>query len=294
MEFLQLRYFDVIARCENISRAAEELHVSQPSLSGSLLRLEKELGFPLFDRRGRRLHLNDQGRLFWEKTRQILQLLADCRLTGAAGAGSGRIAIAFQNHNETLFRQICRFQQRWPDIQLHLYQSVMNEAFSISSFDFILSTSRHSFPVPMACLPLSGRGWYAVIPASSPLAALPEISVPALQHESFCFLRDNQGNWEDSYRICLSQNFLPRSMVTTNSPFYKHQILGEGILCGFIPTGWYDSCSQNPRIRVLPLRGFSNEAEIGLYWKKDEPLSPAAQLFLQFLREEGKKTENSL
>ena len=72
------------------------------------------------------------------------------------------------------------------------------------------------------------------------------------------------------------------------------QILGEGILCGFIPTGWYDSCSQNPRIRVLPLRGFSNEAEIGLYWKKDEPLSPAAQLFLQFLREEEKKTENSL
>ena len=52
MELLQLRYFDVIARCENISRAAEELHVSQPSLSGSLLRLEKELGFPLFDRRG--------------------------------------------------------------------------------------------------------------------------------------------------------------------------------------------------------------------------------------------------
>ena len=50
----------------------------------------------------------------------------------------------------------------------------------------------------------------------------------------------------------------------------------------------------NPRIRVLPLRGFSNEAEIGLYWKKDEPLSPAAQLFLQFLREEEKKTENSL
>ena len=41
MELLQLRYFDVIARCENISRAAEELHVSQPSLSGSLLRLEK-------------------------------------------------------------------------------------------------------------------------------------------------------------------------------------------------------------------------------------------------------------
>ncbi len=49
MELLQLQYFQVIARTQNISAAAEQLHISQPSLSQILKRLEQEVGAPLFD-----------------------------------------------------------------------------------------------------------------------------------------------------------------------------------------------------------------------------------------------------
>ncbi len=61
MELLQLQYFQVIARTQNISAAADELHISQPSLSQLLKRLEQEVGSPLFDRIGKRIELNACG-----------------------------------------------------------------------------------------------------------------------------------------------------------------------------------------------------------------------------------------
>ena len=57
----QLKYFQVVAKHEHISHAAEELHVAQPALSSTISKLEKEFGLPLFDRKGRNIELNEAG-----------------------------------------------------------------------------------------------------------------------------------------------------------------------------------------------------------------------------------------
>ncbi len=72
MELTQLRYFQVAAYYEHISRAAEELNISQPALSTMISRLEKELGLPLFDHNGRSIILNQNGRRFLERVNRIL------------------------------------------------------------------------------------------------------------------------------------------------------------------------------------------------------------------------------
>lgn len=58
----QLRYFQVVAQHEHISRAAEKLHIAQPALSATISKIEKELGVPLFHRQGRNIELNDAGK----------------------------------------------------------------------------------------------------------------------------------------------------------------------------------------------------------------------------------------
>ena len=80
MELLQLYYFERIAKYQSMSKAAEELHVSQPSLSSCISRLETELGTRLFDRNGRKLVLNSYGRYFLNKTQQILELVNECKM----------------------------------------------------------------------------------------------------------------------------------------------------------------------------------------------------------------------
>ena len=66
MTLNQLTYFQKIAELEHFSRAAEELNISQPSLSRSIDTLEQELGLPLFEKQGRNVILTKYGRIFLE------------------------------------------------------------------------------------------------------------------------------------------------------------------------------------------------------------------------------------
>lgn len=64
MELTQLKYFQTVAKLGSVSKAAEELYVTQPNLSRSIARLEKELGVPLFEHRRGKIVLNEYGRIF--------------------------------------------------------------------------------------------------------------------------------------------------------------------------------------------------------------------------------------
>src|SRR5271168_4025763 len=75
MELHQLRYFCAVAETGSFSRAAEQSHISQPSLSQQILKLEDELGARLFDRLGRSVRLTDLGKAFLPRARAVLREL---------------------------------------------------------------------------------------------------------------------------------------------------------------------------------------------------------------------------
>ena len=75
MELLQLEYFIAIAECQHMTRAANTLMVSQPSLSNTLSRLEKEMNVKLFDRKGRNIVLNSYGKILLKHAKTIFREL---------------------------------------------------------------------------------------------------------------------------------------------------------------------------------------------------------------------------
>ncbi len=79
MDILQLTYFKKIAELENVSKASEELMVAQPSLSKVIKTLETELDTKLFDRVGKKIVLNNNGRILLAHTNLILQNIEDAR-----------------------------------------------------------------------------------------------------------------------------------------------------------------------------------------------------------------------
>ena len=79
MELLQLQYFKTIAECQHITKAANKLTISQPSLSNTLSRIEAELGVQLFDRQGRNIVLNQYGKIVLEHAHNILRELDNIR-----------------------------------------------------------------------------------------------------------------------------------------------------------------------------------------------------------------------
>src|SRR5262245_11569011 len=95
MEMHQLRYFVAVARTGSFSRAAEHCHVSQPSLSQQIQKLERSVGQRLFDRLGRRAALTDAGRLLLDRAQGILESVDDVerRLRDADDNPQGKLSI---------------------------------------------------------------------------------------------------------------------------------------------------------------------------------------------------------
>src|ERR1700675_4623550 len=95
MELHQLRYFCAVARTGNFTRAAEEQHVAQPSLSQQVRKLEDELGARLFDRLGRTVRLPSVGQTFLLRPEAILRELSNAKheIEEMAGMERGKIVV---------------------------------------------------------------------------------------------------------------------------------------------------------------------------------------------------------
>lgn len=282
MELLQLQYFTCVAKHQSVTGAAEELHISQPSLSGSILRLEKELGAPLFERKNRKMILTSYGEYFLSTTRKVLELLNSSRLAFTAETPA-RILIGFQNYNERMFSLIESFQKKYPHVEFQIYGSSLKEPFSVGSFHFIIGNSDLNLPFPSHKLLVEPRSYYVAVPSSHPLHSRTALSIEDLRHEPFCFLRDEQGHFEQAYHFCIDSGFIPRCALTTNNAFYKYRYVRNGSALGFFPTGWYPLFENTPQISLIPLTGFENHDHIFLYWPQNAHLAPAEQAFLDHI-----------
>ena len=81
-----MQIFVKIADYQSITRAAEDIQMTQPAVSSTLKRIEEELGYPLFIRRGKRLILNEQGRVFYNATQELFGEIA--QLHGSIQTGN--------------------------------------------------------------------------------------------------------------------------------------------------------------------------------------------------------------
>lgn len=94
MEIYELRYFLSVAETENIHRASEKIHVSPPSLSKAISRLEDELGISLFEREGRNIKITAHGKLLQARASEILQLEESARMEIGNHQGQLQVSLA--------------------------------------------------------------------------------------------------------------------------------------------------------------------------------------------------------
>lgn len=125
MEIRVLRYFLAIAQEESITRAAELLHITQPTLSRQIAQMEEEMGVRLFDRGTRKITLTNEGLLLRRRAEEILELVdkterelteQDEMVEGKVSIGCGDLAAV------RLLPEIIRsFHKRYPAVTFELY-----------------------------------------------------------------------------------------------------------------------------------------------------------------------------
>ena len=137
MDIRVLRYFLMVAKEQSFTKGAEQLHITQPTLSRQLAALEKELGTPLFIRSGRTITLTDEGILLKRRALEIIDLeertIDEIRGTeelidGTVNIGCGEFAAV-----ETL-AQICKtYKEKYPMVQIALHTATADTTYEMMS-----------------------------------------------------------------------------------------------------------------------------------------------------------------
>ena len=288
MELRTLRYFLEIAREENMTRAAERLHVSQSALSRQVKSLEEELGKRLFIRHSFRIELTPEGQLLRKRAEDILQLARktteEFQTFGADLHGDIYLGCAESEAMNRLADVLVTLHTRHPGIRYHLKSGNTADIagdLDCGQLDFAVIAN----PVDLAkynfiTLPTLDR-WGAILPNEHPLAAKECVTAEDVIGEPLILsiqgLADDYpkvfGDLQERLNIVATFNLAHNGAVLVRA--------GLGIMLGF--DGLTDT-SDDSDLCFRPLSpALTSEGHV--IWKKHQVFSPAAQALLDLLKE---------
>ena len=285
MELRVLNYFLVAAREENFTRAAEQLHVTQPTLSRQIADLEQELGVKLFTRSNHNIILTEDGMILKRRAQELLSLADKTKndflykeenLEGTIAIGSGEFP-----STRVLTEGIAAFSRRHPLVQFELYSGnagnvregmerglldvgLMLEPIDIRKYDFI------SLPVTEI--------WGAWVREDSALAGLPAITpgdlagMPIITTVSD-IPQSNIGKWLGEYVNQVK-------VIAKGNLLYNEALLAQSDLG--IVIGMKLNC-EYAGLKFVP---FSPALESGtaLVWKKEQIFSATVASFIDHMK----------
>ncbi len=283
MELRVLGYFLAVAREENFTRAAEQLHVTQPTLSRQIADLEEELGVKLFTRSNHNILLTEDGMLLKRRAQEILSLADKTRrdflskeenLEGTVTIGSGEFL-----STGILTDCIAAFRKKYPLVRYEVYSGnagnirdsierglldmgLMAEPIDIRKYEFV------SMPIR--------EQWGALVREDSPLAEKETIAptdlvgLPLISAVSD-IAQSNLGKWLGP---CLDRV----EVIAKGNLLYNEAMLAQsniGAVLGIRLNCRYDG------LRFIPFSP-TLEATTALAWKKEQIFSAAAASFIDF------------
>jgi DNA-binding transcriptional LysR family regulator len=196
---MHLRYFCKLAETQHYTLAASELFISQPGLSGAISSLEQELGIPLFEKKGRNIHLTKYGKEFYNYVNESLNIL-DKGIAIAyehSGKLNGTIDIGSINtiQSDYLPSVLCQFHAWYPKIQCNICPGESEDilhALEDSTYDIGFCSYNKPHP-DMTGVPILHQEVVAAVHKGHPLAQKPSLALADLaDYNILCYSRSQQ------------------------------------------------------------------------------------------------------
>lgn len=287
MELRVLRYFLEVAREENVTHAAQHLHVSQPTLSRQLKELEDELGKKLFVRSNYSIKLTEEGMLLRKRAEDILEMadktLAEFKSLDEINGGDIHIGCAESNGIVHFVQVIKSLQEKYPRIRYHFYSSgteAVNERLDRGLLDFAIIvqevelTKYNYLKIP------SSDQWGLIMRKDCSLAKHSCIHLNDLMNIPLILSRQSMGEempkWfgemQDRLNIVATYDLLYNTTIMVRENF--------GYALGFdglVNTGTDSDLCFRPLEPAL-------SSPMYIIWKKYQVFSPVAALLLEELK----------
>lgn len=288
MEIRVLRYFLTVVREEGINRAAEALHITQPTLSRQLSQLEKEVGVKLFNRGAKKITLTNEGILLRRRAEEILALVdrteqelieQDEQVEGRVVIGGGELAAM-----QELPKIISSFREKYPLVTFDIFTGnadvvkeqmekglidigVWLEPIDIEKFDFIRLKGKEQ--------------WGVLMRPDDPLAEKEVITAKNLENTSLILPRRN--NVQNELTNWLGDSFQESQVLfTSNLSTNGALMVQSGLAYSLVIEGSVPFLDKEKIIfRPVSPRLTSNSV---LAWKKQQPFSLAATKFIEHMK----------
>ena len=290
MELLQLQYFRELARSGHLSRTAEKLHIAQPSLSQTLKRLEGEVGVPLFDRVGKRIVLNDSGRIFLKYVDEVFDALDHAAVELEADAVKKQKTVALYICSASMFLPeiVRRIQQADPEIRLQIFQRMPEEK---SADPALYLTSSPVQPVEkVSAQVLLRESLKAALPKSHPLAGAEQLVWKNLQTETFLSLAPNSDLSTAIRHFCDEKNITPNITTYVDTPAVLRDLLRLNLGIAMIPEITWQGFALDTVV-LKSITDLPMERYLMLSWEENVYQSEAWKLcrniITEYFREKG-------
>jgi LysR family hydrogen peroxide-inducible transcriptional activator len=288
MELHQLRYCCAVADSGSFSRAAEHCHVSQPSLSQQILKLESELGARLFDRLGRSVRLTEVGKTFLPRARAVLRELESARgdVVESKDSVSGHVSVGVIPTVAPYFLPpvLAAFSKRFAESAVTVVEEitpVLLERLRAGTIDIAvlaLPVRGHEFDA----LPLLTEPLFAALPKKHALARRTSIALRDLRKEPFLLLRDGHCFRENAVAACDRARISPQVVFESGQFSSLLALVGAGVGVSLVPAMAVDRRSQ---VRFVRISDPAVSRTIGALTLRGRSLSRAHHAFLSGLRQ---------
>ncbi|WP_339313743.1 LysR family transcriptional regulator [Paenibacillus sp. FSL M7-0896] len=280
MELLQLKYFQITAKYENVTKAAGELFISQPALSKMIRNLETELGAKLFDREGKHIVLNAYGKKFLKRVDQAMYALEQ-GLTEVKDMKQVKIEIItlYIAVGSMLLPNIVRqFRERYPHIRFNLTQHQAQIRKGMA-YDFAITSEIIEGSEQIVLLEeeiLLG------VPVSHPLSTFSTVALKDLEHEKFISLTTGNALRRTTDRFFAHLSYDPDIVFESDDPATVRGLIQSGLGISFIPSVLWNKVLTED-IRLIPISEPLCMRTIYLSWSAGKPFTDTEKSFFEFI-----------
>jgi DNA-binding transcriptional LysR family regulator len=298
MELRALRYFVEVVRQQSFTVAAEQMFVTQPTISKMVKSLEDEIGSPLLLRDGRQMVLTDAGRIVYQRGQDVLAAYAQLQaeLNDLDKLGRGELTIGIPPMGGSLFTPaIAAFRQRYPKVELKLFEqgSKTIEAALISGELELGGVLQPVDPDMVDVLPMTRQVLWLVARHGSRWDALQHVPLADLANEPFVFYGESLALNDVVLTACRTAGFAPTIVGRSGHWDFMAALVLAGVGIALLPAPYcrrLDAAQFTCRPVVEPEIPW----EMAIGWRRNSYLSHAARAWLEVAREtlHGLSTDN--
>lgn len=293
----QLKVFEAVARHRSFSRAAEELHLTQPAVSTQVRKLQEHAGLPLFEQLGKKIHLTPAGAQMLQSSREIIQKFQEAEEAMAQykGVSGGRLKVSVISAGDYFFPSLLvDFAQRHPGVSLDF--GVCNREELLAQLDQNLTDLavmvRPPEDLDVVAEPFAPHPYLIVAAPSHPLAGTRRIPVSRVAREPFVVREKGSDTWNsmgEGFGAALGDVNIAMEIRSTET-IKQAVIAGMGV--SFLSAHTISHELQSGSLAVLDVQGFPLMLNWFVVHRRTKRLPPVAQAFKAFLLKDGARLIN--